>query len=68
VRESEEAIAKLNADLQALAQDYKAALGEVSEKWMRALGDVAEVPLAPKKSDIFADLLAVAWVSTDRNG
>jgi hypothetical protein len=68
VRESEEAIAKLNADLQALAQDYKAALGEVSEKWMRALGDVTEVPLAPKKSDIFADLLAVAWVSTDRNG
>jgi hypothetical protein len=62
VRESEEAITRLNADMQALAQDYKIALGEVSDKWMRALGDVAEVPLAPKKSDIYADLVAIAWV------
>lgn len=69
VRESEEAIAKLNADLQAVAEDYRSALGEVSDKWMRALSDVVEVPLAPKKSDIYADLVALAWVptgSTDR--
>jgi len=62
VRESEAAIAKLNADLDALAQEYKAALSQVSDKWMRALSDVVEVPLAPKKSDIFADLVAIAWV------
>ncbi len=65
VRESEETIAKLNADLEALAQDYKAALGQVSDKWMRALGDVVEVPLAPKKSDIFVNLMAIAWVPED---
>jgi hypothetical protein len=64
VRESEAAIAQLNTDLQALAEDYKDALSEVSDKWMRALGDVAEVPLAPKKSDIYADLVAIAWVSS----
>jgi hypothetical protein len=62
VRESEAAIAKLNADLDALAREYKAALGQVSDKWMRALSDVVEVPLAPRKSDIFADLVAIAWV------
>ena len=62
VRESEAAIAKLNADLDALAREYKAALGQVSDKWMRALSDMVEVPLAPKKSDIFADLVAIAWV------
>ncbi|MCS6846304.1 MAG: ATP-binding protein [Anaerolineae bacterium] len=61
VRESEEAIAKLNADLEALAQDYKAALSQLSDKWMRALSDVVEVPLAPKKSDIFVNLVAIAW-------
>ena len=60
VRESEEAITKLNADLQGIAEDYKAALSQLSDKWMRALGDVTEVPLAPKKSDIFADLVALA--------
>jgi hypothetical protein len=64
VRESEEAIAKLNTDLQALADEYKASLSQVSDKWMRVLGDVTEVPLAPKKSDIFADLVAIAWLAT----
>jgi hypothetical protein len=29
---------------------------------MRALSDVTEVPLAPKKSDIFVDVVALAWV------
>jgi hypothetical protein len=61
VRESEEAIVKLNADLQELAEDYRAALNALSDKWARALSDVTEAPLAPKKSDIFADLVAIAW-------
>ncbi len=65
VRESEEAIVKLNADLQVVADEYKASLSQLSDKWMRVLSDVTEVPLAPKKSDIFADLVAVAWVSAD---
>ncbi|MDW8352790.1 MAG: DUF87 domain-containing protein [Anaerolineae bacterium] len=65
VRESEEAIAKLNADLEALTQDYKAALDQVNDKWMRALGDVVEVSLGPKKSDIFVRLLAIAWLAED---
>lgn len=65
VRESEEAIRKLDADLQAIAEDYKAALSTLSDKWMRALADVQEIPLAPKKSDIFADLVALAWMPTN---
>lgn len=32
---------------------------------MRALGDVVEVPLVPKKSDIFVNLVAIAWVPED---
>jgi hypothetical protein len=68
MRESEEAIARLNSDLQAIAEEYRAALSAISDKWMRAIGDVQEVPLAPKKSDIFADLVALAWASTGGNG
>jgi hypothetical protein len=62
VRESEAAIAKLQQDLQAVADEYKDALSALSDKWMRALSDVTEVPLAPKKSDIFVDVVALAWV------
>ena len=56
VRESEEAIVKRNANLQVVADEYKASLSQLSDKWMRVLSDVTDVPLAPKKSDIFADL------------
>ena len=63
VRDTEQAIAKLNSDLQQLTGEYQAALSQINEKWMRAVGDVQELPLAPKKSDIFADLVAMAWVA-----
>jgi hypothetical protein len=62
VRESEQAIAKLQLDLQAVADEYKDALNALSDKWMRALSDMTEVPLAPKKNDIFVDIVALAWV------
>jgi predicted metal-dependent hydrolase len=69
VRESQKAIEQLELDLQDVAEEYKSALGQVSDKWMRALSVVSEVPLTPKKSDIFADMVALAWVvSTGANG
>jgi hypothetical protein len=69
VRESQKAIEQLELDLQDVAEEYKSALGQVSDKWMRALSEVSEVPLTPKKNDIFADMVALAWVvSTGANG
>jgi hypothetical protein len=63
VQDTEQAIAKLNLDLQQVATEYQTALSQISEKWARVVSDVQDVPLAPKKSDIFADLVAVAWVA-----
>ncbi len=63
LRETQRAIAQLDQDLAAVAADYKNALSEVSDKWMRALSDVQEVLIAPKKSDIFVDVVAVAWIA-----
>jgi hypothetical protein len=63
VRESEEAIAKLNSDLQLISDEYRAALDALNNKWMSTLGDVQQVSIAPKKSDIFADIVALAWVA-----
>jgi sugar-specific transcriptional regulator TrmB len=63
VRETRRAIEQLDADLTAVAAEYKSALAEVSDKWMRALADMQDVLIAPKKSDIFVDVIAVAWVA-----
>jgi hypothetical protein len=63
VRETERAIAKFNSDMRALADEYKAALNDISDKWMRVLSAVDEMPLTPKKSDIFVDPLTIAWIA-----
>jgi hypothetical protein len=62
VRESEDAITQLNTDLQQIGAEYRAALDALNNKWLAVLGDIQEVPLAPRKSDIFADVVALAWV------
>ncbi len=62
LRETERAIARFEVDLKALADEYRAALNDVSDKWMRVLTDITEIPLAPRKTDIFTELLALAWV------
>lgn len=62
VRESEQAIARLNTQLKELSDEYRVALSEISDKWVSALGDVTETPLLPRKADIYVDLVALAWV------
>lgn len=62
VRESEETIAKLSADLQQTSADYRTALDALTSKWMALINDAEKVPIAPKKSDIYVDVVAIAWV------
>ena len=62
-RETATMIGQLNADLDALASEYRSVVGQISDKWMRALSDAQDMPLVPKKSDIFVDLMALAWVA-----
>lgn len=62
VQESEQAIARLNTQLKELSNEYRAALSEISDKWVNALGDVIETPLLPRKADIYVELVALAWV------
>lgn len=62
VRESEETITKLSADLQQTSADYRAALDALTSKWMALINDAVQVPIAPKKSDIYVDVVAIAWV------
>ena len=63
VQAAEELISRLNGDLQNIADEYQHALSQISDKWMRALSDIQEVSIAPKKGDIFADLVALMWAA-----
>ncbi|HEY3288828.1 MAG TPA: DUF87 domain-containing protein [Anaerolineae bacterium] len=62
VRESESAIARLNTDLQQLSGEYRAALDALNTQWMNAFADIEPLLVMPKKSDIYADIVAIAWV------
>ena len=66
VKESEDVMAQLTADLEQAGAEYKAALAALSDKWMAALDDVEQVPLSPRKGDIFVDLVALAWQPGER--
>ncbi len=61
VKESEDVIAKLTADLERVAAEYKSALEALNNQWMAALNDMSQAPISPRKSDIFVDLIALAW-------
>ncbi len=63
VRESEATLARLDAQMRALAEEYRAALSALNEKWARATSNIVEQSLLPRKSDIFVQRLAVAWVA-----
>lgn len=63
VRESEDTIEQLNENLARLADEYHIALNNVNDKWMTVLNDMHESPLVPRKSDIFVDFIALAWVA-----
>ncbi|MGQ9813727.1 MAG: ATP-binding protein [Candidatus Roseilinea sp.] len=61
VNESEDVIAKLTADLERIGAEYKLALERVNSQWLAALDDITQTPVSPRKSDIFVDLIALAW-------
>ncbi len=63
-RESEETIAQLNQDIQQVGEEYRVALQELSDKWAAVIAGAEEVAITPKKTDIFADVVTLAWVPT----
>jgi hypothetical protein len=63
VRESEDTIDDLKDALERLSEEYHIALNSVSDKWMEVLSDMHEVPLVPRKGDIFVDFIALTWVA-----
>ncbi len=62
VQESEQAIAEFNRQIAQAGEEYREALRQLNDKWSAMAADVEQASLTPKKTDIFADVVALAWL------
>jgi hypothetical protein len=62
VKESEEMIDKLNKEKAALEEDLKERSDEIAMKWATLLDNIENVEIAPRRSDINVELVALSWL------
>jgi len=62
VNESVDVIAEYKLQLAQLEQARQQALGEAGSKWGEVVNDVTELPILPKKTDVYVNLFGVAWM------
>ncbi len=62
VTESVDAIAEYTKQLAQLAQTRQQVLEEAGSKWGDVVNQITEIPVLPKKTDIYVTLFGVAWV------
>ena len=62
VEESLDAIDEFKRQLKELQQRREEVVAEINDKWGKVVGNISEVTVAPKKSDVFVSLFGVAWV------
>ncbi|MCB0120355.1 MAG: hypothetical protein KDD72_15075, partial [Anaerolineales bacterium] len=61
VRESEEAIAQYDKDLDALQRERDEVTAEINDRWGHVVNDIDEVEINPKKTDVYVNIFGVAW-------
>jgi len=62
VRESEETIVQLKKDLAILERQREETASEIKDRWGRAVNDIKEVDINPKKTDVYVNIFSVAWM------
>ncbi len=62
VDESVDVIAEYKQQLIQLEQARQQALGEAGSKWGDVVDNVTELPILPKKTDVYVNLFGVAWL------
>jgi hypothetical protein len=62
VNESVDVIAEYTQQLAQLELARQQALGEAGSKWGDVVNDVTELPILPKKTDVYVNLFGVAWM------
>jgi hypothetical protein len=62
VDQSIQAIAQYKNDLADLVRQRDQLAQEITDRWGRAVSEVSEVNVTPKKTDIYVNLFGVAWL------
>lgn len=62
VDESLEALRVYREQLTRLQEERQRLVEEINARWGDAVNDVAQIVIAPKKSDVFLNLFGVAWL------
>jgi hypothetical protein len=62
VEESLDAIDQIKAQLRDREKRREEFIAEINDRWGRAVNEVTEVTITPKKTDVFVKLFGVAWV------
>jgi polyhydroxyalkanoate synthesis regulator phasin len=62
VDESVDAIAAFKKQLAQLEQNRQQASDDVAARWGNAVNTVTEIPILPKKTDVYVNLFGVAWL------
>jgi hypothetical protein len=62
VDESKASIAEYQKQLAQLEQNRQQVMDEAGSKWGDVVNDITEIPILPKKTDIYVNLFGVAWM------
>lgn len=62
VEESLDAISEVKRQIAEAEKRREETIAEINNRWGQAVGNVTEVTVAPKKSDVFVSLFGVAWL------
>jgi hypothetical protein len=62
VTDAADAIAEFKQQLAQLQQARQQAMDEAGTKWGNAVNNITEIPILPKKTDIYVSLFGVAWM------
>jgi ribosome-associated translation inhibitor RaiA len=62
VEESIEAIEDYQAQIEELEAELEETLEEIRDRWGNLVNDIEEIPIAPKKADIFLPVFGIGWM------
>lgn len=61
IEKAEATIARLKADIEALQTEMEREATALTEQWAKAVDDIEQIKVVPRKTDIRVDLVALAW-------
>ena len=62
VEDAADAITEFKQQLESLQQTRQQALDDAGTKWGNAVNNTSEIPILPKKTDVYVSLFGVAWM------